>query len=48
MSYNFQISDFKIPQYIWFVEKFPRTTSGKVQKYVLKSLAINHFKDQLN
>lgn len=28
-----QISHFKVPRYIIFVDEFPRTTSGKVQKF---------------
>jgi len=37
----FQISHFKIPKYI-FIEKdgFPLTASGKVQKHILREMAI--------
>jgi fatty-acyl-CoA synthase len=31
-----QIAHFKIPRYIKFVDSFPTTTSGKVQKYLLR------------
>lgn len=31
-----RMAPFKIPRYIKFVEEFPKTASGKVQKYVLK------------
>jgi fatty-acyl-CoA synthase len=31
-----QIAHFKIPRYIKFVDEFPVTTTGKVQKYVLR------------
>jgi len=31
-----QLSYFKIPRYVFFVEEFPMTVTGKVQKYVLR------------
>jgi fatty-acyl-CoA synthase len=31
-----QISRFKIPKYIFFVDAFPLTSSGKIQKYLLR------------
>ncbi len=31
----FQISDFKIPEHVIFVDDFPKTASGKVQKFVM-------------
>ncbi|MFI3321549.1 MAG: AMP-binding protein [Rikenellaceae bacterium] len=34
-----QIARYKIPKYIFFVEGFPMTTSGKIQKYKLKDVA---------
>lgn len=33
-----QISHFKIPHYVMFVDSFPLTVSGKVKKYVLKDI----------
>jgi fatty-acyl-CoA synthase len=33
-----QIAHFKIPRYIKFVESFPTTTTGKVQKFVIRQL----------
>jgi fatty-acyl-CoA synthase len=33
-----QISRFKIPKYIFFVDSFPLTSSGKIQKYVLRQM----------
>jgi fatty-acyl-CoA synthase len=33
-----QISRFKIPRYVFFVESFPLTSSGKIQKYLLREL----------
>ncbi len=34
------ISRFKIPKYIFFVDEFPMTASGKIQKYKLSHLAV--------
>jgi len=33
-----QIAHFKIPRYIKFVEEFPMTITGKVQKYVMRDM----------
>ncbi|XP_039281712.1 medium-chain acyl-CoA ligase ACSF2, mitochondrial isoform X2 [Nilaparvata lugens] len=33
-----QIAHFKIPKYIEFVEDFPKTTSGKIQKFKLREM----------
>ncbi len=33
-----QISRFKIPKYIFFVDSFPMTGSGKIQKYLLREI----------
>jgi fatty-acyl-CoA synthase len=33
-----QISRFKIPKYVFFVDSFPLTSSGKIQKYVLRQM----------
>jgi fatty-acyl-CoA synthase len=33
-----QISRFKIPKYVFFVDAFPLTPSGKIQKYLLRDL----------
>ena len=32
-----QIAHFKIPRYIKFVDSFPTTATGKVQKFVIKA-----------
>ena len=39
------ISWHKIPKHIQFVEQFPMTASGKIQKYKLQELAIQHLKE---
>ena len=35
-----QIARFKIPKYIFFVNDFPMTASGKIQKYKLSKLSV--------
>jgi fatty-acyl-CoA synthase len=35
-----EIAHFKIPKYIFFVDEFPTTASGKIQKYKLSKLAV--------
>jgi len=34
------IAHFKIPRYIWFVEEFPLTVTGKPQKYRMREIAV--------
>ncbi|MGI6212941.1 MAG: AMP-binding protein [Christensenellales bacterium] len=34
----------KIPSYVWFMDAFPTTASGKIQKYKLRENAVNIFK----
>ena len=34
-----KISRFKIPKYVFFVDEYPLTASGKIQKYVLRDKA---------
>lgn len=40
------IARFKIPKYIFFVDEFPMTASGKIQKYKLSELAIELCKEK--
>ena len=35
-----QIAHYKIPRYVRFVEEFPMTVTGKVQKFVMREQAI--------
>ena len=35
-----QIAHFKIPKHIWFVDEFPMTVTGKLQKFRMRELAI--------
>ena len=37
------ISKFKIPRYIQFVESYPLTASGKIQKFILRQSAAADF-----
>jgi len=39
-----QIANYKIPYYIKFVDEFPMTASGKIQKFKLRELAISELK----
>jgi fatty-acyl-CoA synthase len=39
-----KISHFKIPKNFEFVEDFPRTVTGKIEKYKLKKLAEEMYK----
>jgi fatty-acyl-CoA synthase len=36
---NGQIMDYKIPRYVKFVEDFPKTVTGKVQKYRMREIS---------
>ncbi len=35
-----KIAHFKIPKHIWFVEEFPMTVTGKLQKFRMREIAI--------
>ncbi len=37
-----QIAYYKIPKYVFFVDEYPATASGKIQKYKLRDMAANH------
>lgn len=41
-----RLAHFKTPRYVWFVDAFPTTVTGKVQKFRLRELAIEHFQLQ--
>ncbi len=34
------IAHFKIPKYIWFVDEFPMTVTGKLQKFRMREMAV--------
>mgnify|MGYP003729676281 CR=1 FL=1 len=37
------LARFKIPKYIQFIDEYPKTTTGKVQKFKLQKLAMDDF-----
>lgn len=41
-----QIARYKIPKYIFFVDSFPMTASGKIQKYKLKDVGLELLKER--
>ncbi len=40
------LAHFKVPRYIWLVERFPMTGSGKLQKVRMKEEALERMKFQ--
>jgi fatty-acyl-CoA synthase len=42
-----RIARYKVPKHVFFVEEFPLTASGKVQKFKLKDLAIELLKEKI-
>jgi fatty-acyl-CoA synthase len=41
-----QIAHFKIPRYVWFVEEFPMTVTGKLQKFRMREMAMEQMAQQ--
>ncbi len=39
-----QIAHFKIPHHIWFVDEFPMTVTGKLQKFRMREMAVEKLK----
>jgi fatty-acyl-CoA synthase len=39
-----QIAHYKIPRHIWFVEDFPMTVTGKLQKFRMREMALEKLK----
>jgi fatty-acyl-CoA synthase len=39
------IAHFKIPEYIWFVDVFPMTITGKLQKFRMREMAIERMQE---
>lgn len=35
-----KLAHFKIPKYLWFVEQFPMTVTGKIQKFRMRDVAL--------
>jgi fatty-acyl-CoA synthase len=40
-----KIAHYKIPNLIWFVEEFPVTVTGKLQKFRMREMAIEKMKE---
>jgi fatty-acyl-CoA synthase len=36
-----RMAHFKVPQHVKFVDEFPMTITGKVQKYKMREIAVN-------
>lgn len=43
-----RISHFKVPRYVIIVDEFPRTTSGKVQKFKFTEVFDGKIQDAIN
>jgi len=41
-----KIAHFKVPRHIWFVDEFPLTVTGKIQRYRMREIAIEKMKGQ--
>ena len=39
-----KIAHFKIPQHVWFVDEFPMTVTGKLQKFRMREQALEKLK----
>jgi fatty-acyl-CoA synthase len=40
-----QISRFKIPKFVFFVDSYPQTSSGKIQKFQLREIGVKKVED---
>jgi fatty-acyl-CoA synthase len=40
-----KISRFKIPKYVFFIDSYPQTSSGKIQKYQLREMGVKKVED---
>ena len=41
-----KIARYKIPKYVFFIDQFPLTGSGKIQKFKLKEMSLELCKQQ--
>lgn len=41
-----RIAHYKVPRYLWFVDEFPMTVTGKLQKFRMQEIAIAKLKEQ--
>ncbi len=42
------LAHFKVPHYIWFVDEFPMTVTGKLQKFRMQEIAVEKMKQAVN
>lgn len=42
-----QVAHFKIPQHVWFVDEFPLTVTGKMQKFRMREMALEKMSKSL-
>jgi fatty-acyl-CoA synthase len=40
-----RIAHFKVPKQIWFVDEFPMTVTGKVQKFRMREIAAERMRE---
>ena len=40
------LAHFKVPRYIWFVEEFPMTVTGKLQKFRMREIAEERLREE--
>jgi fatty-acyl-CoA synthase len=40
-----KIANFKVPKYVFFVDAYPLTASGKIQKFKLREQGLNLLKE---
>ena len=43
-----KIARYKVPKYIFFVNEYPMTASGKIQKYKLREMSLQLLKEKGN
>jgi fatty-acyl-CoA synthase len=41
-----KIAHFKIPRHIWFVDEFPMTVTGKLQKFRMREMALEKIRGE--
>jgi len=41
-----EIAHFKVPKHIWFVDEFPMTVTGKLQKFRMREIAMQQLQDK--
>ena len=41
-----RLAHFKVPQHVWFVDEFPMTITGKLQKFRMRELALEKMQQQ--